>query len=202
MRILLKRVLTLALLGHLFLLNNSFAKQISREVNFSSFEEAAKAAHLTWIVESTKVGLFSSDVSGYVLNYRYQADYDEDNKILRNMVLSFPISAMNSDSESRDEKLHKLCMGAPDFKEIVVTIAGPIFLKDYKRRNYSGIVNIRGKNKDFVISFKPTFEQQHFTLRGESEWSLKKMEIPDPSIAVAKLSDEIRLKISLSHTLN
>lgn len=177
----------------------SFAASIEREVNFKNFEDAEKAAHLTWIVESTKVGLFSSDVYGYVLSYKYSADFDKANMILREMTLKFPITAMNSDSESRDEKLHNKCMGAKEYKEVVVKIKGPIFLKDKRERTYEGTALIRGKEKPFNISFAPNIENNQLTLKGKSTWSLKTMEIPDPSISVAKLSDEIRLNISLSH---
>ena len=177
------------------------AEEISHAVKYSDFEQAKKSGDLTWVVESTKVGLFSSDVYGYVLNYNYSADFDKENMILRNMKLTFPIEAMNSDSESRDGKLHTLCMGMPKYKEINVNIAGPIFLKDHKKRSYQGTVNIRGKTKEFTINFQPELSEKHFVLKGDSQWSLKKMEIPDPSIAVAKLSDEIRLLINLSHNL-
>ncbi len=179
----------------------TFAAPIEREVNFKNFEDAEKAAHLTWIVESTKVGLFSSDVYGYVLSYKYSADFDKANMILREMTLKFPITAMNSDSESRDEKLHNKCMGAKEFKEIIVKLKGPIFLKEKRERTYEGTVFIRGKEKPFRISFAPNTENNQFTLKGKSTWSLKAMEIPDPSISVAKLSDEIRLNVSLSHPI-
>jgi len=178
------------------------AKILKGEVSFTSFGEAEKVAHLTWIVESTKVGLFSSDVYGYVLNYRYSTEYDEENKILRNMEISFPIKAMNSDNESRDEKLHTICMGLPTHENIVVKIAGPLFLKDKRARAYTGVVTIRGKEKPFTISMTANETSKFIGLKGEAKWSLKKMEIPDPSIAVAKLSDEIRINLSLEVPLN
>lgn len=191
----------LILVIFIFLSQSVFAEMIQNEINFKNFEDAEKAAHLTWIVESTKVGLFSSDVYGYVLTYKYSAEFDKENKILRDMTLKFPINAMNSDSESRDEKLHNKCLGSSEYKEIVVTIKGPIFLKDKRERDYQGSVLIRGQEKPFKISFTPSLDEKSLTLKAESQWSLKAMEIPDPSIAVAKLSDEIRLKISLSHPL-
>jgi hypothetical protein len=185
-----------------FLLSQGLlAEMIQNEISFKDFEEAEKTAHLTWIVESTKVGLFSSDVYGYVLSYKYSADLDKENKILRDMTLRFPINAMNSDSESRDEKLHNKCLGVNEYKEVVVKIKGPIFLKDKRKREYQGTVLIRGKEKPFKISFIPSLDEKALTLKAHSSWSLKTMEIPDPSIAVAKLSDEIRLNISLTHPL-
>ncbi|MCR9205562.1 MAG: hypothetical protein NXH75_13345, partial [Halobacteriovoraceae bacterium] len=84
---------------------------------------------------------------------------------------------------------------------IIVKVKGPIFLKDKRKREYQGTVLIRGKEKPFTISFTPNLEENRLTLKAQSQWSLKALEIPDPSIAVAKLSDEIKLNISLSHPL-
>lgn len=177
------------------------ADLLKGEVHHDSFSNAEKASELVWIVESTKVGLFSSDVYGYVLHYEYKGDLDKENGILRNMELVFPITSMNSDSESRDEKLHNKCMGAKEFKSITVKIPGPLFLKDKREREYAGSVMIRGKEKSFKIKMSPDYDGEKLIIKGNTTWSLKGMEIPDPSIAVAQLSDEIRLKIKLNPSL-
>lgn len=191
------RIITFTIL--LIFTSTCFAGPITGEYKSPSFEQAENEAHLTWIVESTKVGLFASDVYGYVLNYNYQGDYDEQNQILRDLTLTFPIEAMNSDSEGRDEKLHNKCLGKEEFKVITVKIPGPLFLKDKRKNKVKGTVVIRGKEKSFEIDLQSTLEEGTIKLVGESTWSLKELEIPDPSIAVAKLSDEIRLKINLFH---
>lgn len=183
------------------LMTNALAVEIQGERKFNDFKEAQNANEIRWTVESTKVGLFSSDVDGYVLNYSYSADFDEENLILRDLKLTFPIQAMNSDNSSRDDKLHHLCLGLNEFKNIVVYIQGPIFLNDKRQRTYAGTARIRGQDKPFTIAIQNTLEDTTNTLRGESEWSLKSMEIPDPSIAVAKLSDHIQLNINIKHNL-
>lgn len=185
----------------IFFQNPIKAIEITGEYSFSDFEKAKKAAHLTWIVESTKVGLFSSDVYGYVLSYKYSGEHNEKDQTLKNLVLSFPIEAMNSDSESRDEKLHTLCMGRPTYDEIKVVIPGPIDLQEEGELFYKGKVMIRGKEKPFGLKASAIIENGKLTFKGKSTWSLKKMEIPDPSIAVAKLSDEIRIRFNIPHTL-
>ncbi len=180
------------------------AEEISGKKTFPDFSAAEKAAHLTWIVESTKVGLFSSDVYGHVLDYEYSADYDEKTATLKNLTLSFPIVAMNSDSESRDSKLHTLCMGSPTYDKIKVVLPGPISLKEKRKRVYQGQAYIRGKVKPFTIKALAKIineeGQRVLHFEGKSVWSLQKMEIPDPSIAVAKLSDAIRINFSVPHT--
>lgn len=195
MKVLSKIVFIFALLGNLN------ATEIQGQKVYPNFDKAKESGDLTWIVESTKVGIFSSDVDGYVLNYQYSANYDEKNNILRNMVLRFPIKHMNSDNDTRDEKLHNLCLNEAKFKEIVVKIPGPLFLNQKSAKDYSGSVLIRGKEKPFTISLSPKIEKDLFQISGETTWSLKEMEIPDPSIAVATLSDEIRIKINIKHSL-
>lgn len=200
MKALMKALKTLIIFSTLSL--STQAKLLKGEVSFTNYGDAEKRAHLTWIVESTKVGLFSSDVYGYVLNYRYSADYNPENGILRNMEISFPIKAMNSDNESRDEKLHTKCMGFPEYENITVKVSGPLFLTDKKERSYQGIALIRGKEQPFTINMTANENTQIINVKGSTIWSLKKMKIPDPSIAVAKLSDDIRLNISLEVPMN
>lgn len=178
------------------------AESFEKEIKHKTFEEAQKAQDIVWTVESTKVGLFSSDVDGYVLNYKYSGNLDKENLILRNMTLTFPISQMNSDSASRDNKLHNKCLGKDQYKNIVVKLTGPIFLKEKRQRVYDGTVLIRGKNKPFKIKIKPSISNNHLVLVAQTTWSLKQLEIPDPSIAVAKLSDDIRININISHKIN
>ena len=159
-------------------------------------EESSEYLH--FIVESTKVGIFSSDVDGYVKDYSYSAKYDDKNEIIREMKIIFQVKSMDTDNESRDEKLHNLCMSHKKFPQVVLSVPGPLFLKGAKPYKYEGVALIRGKKKPFTIELVVEKQQNGKTIiSGESAWSLKDMEISDPSIAVATLSDEIRIKIKI-----
>ncbi|GEM_PF-1642352 len=177
------------------------AEIITGTSQFDNFEKAQESQeHLKFTVESTKVGLFSSDVDGYVLGYKYTADYDEKNEVLRDLKLGFLIEKMDTDHEGRDTKLHSLCMGLPTYKKIKISFVGPVFLKEKKATTLNGTVAIRGKEKPFTMETTLILMDKKLTIKGKSIWSLKEMEIPDPSIAVAKLSDEIRLDVLLTHS--
>ncbi|MCF8060765.1 MAG: hypothetical protein K9K67_15790 [Bacteriovoracaceae bacterium] len=176
------------------------AEVITGSKSFDSYQLAQEAKdHLKFTVESTKVGIFSSDVDGFVLRYNYKADYDEKNGVLKDLELVFLIKDMNTDHQGRDTKLHTQCMGMPEFQSINVLFNGPIFIKDKKPQKLAGIVVMRGKEKPFIMMASLNFLEKTLSVSGQSVWSLKEMEIPDPSIAVAKLSDEIRLDIKLTH---
>lgn len=171
------------------------------KIQYDSFEKAKKSGdnQLKFIVTSTKVGLFSSDVDGYVKNYSYRADYDEKNHILRNMVITIQTAAMDTDGEGRDEKLHNLCLSHKDYPTIEVKLLGSLYLESKRPSMMKGEVLIRGKKKPFSMEVENGFDDKGFFVKGKTTWSLKGMEIPDPSIAVAKLSDDIRIHFSFRH---
>tara|TARA_R110002072_G_scaffold534_6_gene3945 strand:+ start:122945 stop:123484 length:540 start_codon:yes stop_codon:yes gene_type:complete len=173
-----------------------------KAITYSNFEEAKAApTQLKFIVESTKAGIFSSDVDGYVKSFSYSYNFDKKNMIMRNMEIKFKAQSMDTDGESRDEKLHNLCMSYKEYPEVIVKVQGPLFLKDAKSRTYSGVAIVRGKEKNFKITISQKLENGQLKVTGNTSWSLKEMEIPDPSIAIAKLSDEIRIQFQINESL-
>ena len=196
-----KLFLIISILTSLLISGEIFAaEELKGNLSFSNYEQASVASsQLKFTVVSTKVGLFSSEVDGYVKAFSYRSGYDSQNKILRDMTISFDPKMMDTDGESRDEKLHAKCMEADKYPTLKVVIKGPAFLKDMRERTYAAKVYIRGKEKDAQVKMKTSYDENtgEIKVMGESTWSLQQMEIPDPSIAVAKLSDEIVIRFQL-----
>jgi polyisoprenoid-binding protein YceI len=169
-----------------------FAQDKARKYQYSSFEEASKAApSLKFIVESTKVGLFSSDVPGFVKKFTASARL-EKNK-LSNLEIKFNVADMDSDDSSRDTKLHTLCLSKDKYPQLKVSIPGPHIL-DEGEKERDAVFNIRGKDKKIKIKLKLERVGEKIIASGKANLSLKALEIPDPSIAIAKLSDLIRIE--------
>lgn len=181
-------------------LNSVFAQNIKGGFSFSNYDQAKNSdTHLKFTVVSTKVGLFSSEVDGYVKAFQYEAQYDDKNQILRQMTLRFDPKMMDTDGESRDEKLHAKCMEADKYPELKVVIESAAFLKDKREQTYNSKVFIRGQEFEVPVKMKVSFDEdsQQIIVVGSSLWSLQALGIPDPSIAVAKLSDEITINFQL-----
>lgn len=179
----------------IFLSKAIFAAEISQSFTAKDFNEAKSAdSYLKFIVESTKVGLFSSDVDGYALAFKASAQ--ENSKGLSQLKVSFPAKSMNTDDSSRDEKLHNLCMSADQYPEVTVFIPDTIPLNGEKQV-VDARFTIRGKEKISPLSITLTTEGKNVIAVGKTVISLKEMEIPDPSIAVAKLSDDIRIEFKI-----
>ena len=174
---------------------------LSKEVNFSVNNETFSSAknnrnQLQFSVTSTKVGLFSSDVPGYVKNFNVKYDINNE-MMIHNAKISFSIDSMDTDNTSRDEKMKNQCLGMSQFQKIEVRINKPFSLKDIDEFNIPGEVLIRGKWNPITIAIVVKKVEKELMLRIASEWSLQKLSIPDPSILVAKLSDEIKINASI-----
>jgi polyisoprenoid-binding protein YceI len=195
----------LTVIFFIFVLTNSLisfthAQPLKGGFSFSNYDQAENSdTQLKFTVVSTKVGLFSSDVDGYVKSFQYTANFDDKNLILRDMEIKFDPKMMDTDGEARDEKLHTLCLEADKYPEVKVLIKGPTFIKDKKDVTYSSTVLIRGKEFEVPVKMKTIYDEQsaQIIVMGTSQWSLKGLQIPDPSIAVATLSDEIDIKFQL-----
>jgi hypothetical protein len=178
------------------------AKLISGEVKRSSFEDAkGSPSYLKFILKTTKVFLLKSDVDGYVKKFKYTFDYNEENNIIRNMKIVLQTVSMDTDNDDRNTKLHNLCMSYKEYPLVSVKIRGPVFLNESRERGYPGKVVIRGENKNVSVKLKHSIKNGSLMITGMSLWSLKEMDIPDPSILLAKLADEVQIDIKISTKL-
>jgi len=174
---------------------------LSKEVNFSVNNDTFSSSknnrnQLQFSVTSTKVGLFSSDVPGYVKNFNVKYDIRNE-MMIQNANISFAIDSMDTDNTTRDEKMKNLCLGMSQFQRIEVRINKPFSLKDNDEFNIPGEVLIRGKWNPVTMNIVVKKMEKELMLGISSQWSLQKLSIPDPSILVAKLSDEIKINATI-----
>lgn len=187
----------------LLLMPRSFAENIKAHFEYKDWDQAENAQNrLQFVVESVKAGFIASDVDGYAKKFSYSADFDQKKLILKRIRMVIEVNSMDTDNQSRDEKLHNLCMSYKDFPRLELGLDEEISIKNPQTQTYQGWVNIRGKKKKFSIELTSKLEEGILSIEGKSEWSLKEMEIPDPSIFIAKLSDSIRIHIKIQEKIN
>jgi hypothetical protein len=177
----------------LLLLLSFSALALQNKISSQTYDEAkAKTTQLEFMVTSTKVGIFTSYVYGYVKEFNYFAA--RAGNTLTNMKVEFSVNSMTTDHGDRDEKLHNLCMSSDKYPMLVMTIPGPLKLEEGLPQELEGVALIRGKQKTFKV--QAVYTKKLVVLN--STWSLKEMEIPDPSIAVATLGDDIKIKVQIN----
>ena len=173
----------------LFLCFNLFA--LEQDFNSPSFEQASESQNfLKFQIESTKVGLFTSKVDGYVKEFK--AQYDWKDRQIHNAKISFKVKSL--DTDSRNEKMWDLFLDYKKSPALVVTLKETIKLGTHK---YKASMNVRGKEKDIILSIQAYLEKDMLFINGKALTGFSLLEMPDPSIAVASVADGIKLEFSL-----
>jgi len=176
-----------------------YSKNLDVDFQYKSYEEAKKSNNrLEFKVISTKAGMFSSDVFGYVKSFRYSAEISAESLLVKNAKLIFPIQSMDTDNSMRDEKMKNLCLGMKQYGQVELIFNQPFTLNLNKSIDVQALAKIRGKLKPVTVSLKTEKSDGTIKIKASSAWSLKKLEIPDPSIFIAKLSDEISINVLLN----
>lgn len=186
-------ILLTTLLLSTHLIAGEWVTQIKRE-DFGSAKNNSE--YIRFEVFSTKVGIFTSRVPGYVLEANAVAEVGADE--VKNMKLILNSKSLNTDGESRDEKLHGLCLEVEKYPEIEVSIKEGLALNS--EQTMPAIIKVRGKEKPIQVKVKVEKKDTEMFATGEALLSVSQLEIPDPSIAVAKLDDKINIffKLKLS----
>lgn len=165
------------------------AKEVRGHFTTKDFDSGIKNTNkLTFEGESTKMGLITTKWNGVVKDFSVK--FEEDGKTVKEIEIVFPITSMDTDNDSRNEKMQNICLGAPEYKDIRVKIPGPIIL-DGKENIYPGSILIRGKDKPVDVKLTANQVGEKIIATGSAQLSFKNLEIPDPSIFVAKVSDVI-----------
>lgn len=184
-----------------------YAVEIQRSYKFKDFDSAnTQQSYLKFMVKNTKVGLITSEVEGVVTDFSWKGTLDTKNKILREIELSLQVGSMTTNHEERDEKLQSFCLNKDKYPLIKLKLKGPIFLNGARKQVLNGSAFIRGVEKPISLELfsrsKGSQNNQTFEVYGETLWSFKEMEIPDPSILVAKLSDEIKVSFKITDSFS
>jgi len=175
---------------YLFLcLNFAHGREITLESK--DFEEAQKQeSYFKFIGESKKFGLISTSFEGYAK--KFTLSFDERDNLLENISLVIDLKKLDTDNDSRNEKMWDLCLNTKEFPSLKIKIE-KITLSE-ESQTLKGLMEVRGSIIDIPIKIKKINSHQ---FEGESHFKLSQAKIPDPSIAIASVNDEFQIKFSL-----
>lgn len=185
------------LLLFILFVNLANASNLSGRIKHDNYEVAEESENqLMFSIESVKAGLFSSTHVGYVKSFDYNVDLSK--KKLKNMRISFDVKEMDTDNSIRDEKLHNECMKINEHPRLIIEIIDEVEISELEKgKKIEGKVKILGKEKRFIAQISGELEEDELEVNVESVWGFKEMEIPDPSILIAKVKNEIQIKLNL-----
>lgn len=161
--------------------------------DFDNFDKASKSSnYIRFDMESTKAGIVTTSFNGFVK--KYKINYDIKEKTLSNISVSFKGNHLDTDNESRNKKMYNKCLDTTNYPEIIVKLSESVKLEENKK--YKGIIIIRGKSKPIEIDLQTKLVGNQFKVSGSSVVKISELEIPDPSIWIASVRDEIELKFN------
>ncbi len=170
--------------------NHTFAKTLT--LQNSSYEIAEKSANfIRFDMKSTKIGLITTSFTGFVKNAKI--DYEESPTAYKNIAVSFLGRDLDTNISGRNEKMWSLCLETEKHSQIVLKI--PEISKVTAPFKVAAEITVRGKTYPIQIEVGEVSEQ---IISGQADLSLKGLDIPDPSILVAKVKDLIQIRFHLS----
>lgn len=182
-KILSKSFLIAVMLGTSFYIN---AEQIS--LDYKNYDEALRGQNtIKFDMESTKAGIITTGFSGVVK--KGTLDYLKKDNNYTDVKLLIPVKEIDTDVSGRNEKMWDLCFSADKFSNIEVTFSR-IALADNKA---TGTINVRGESYPVSISYSVENKDGKQKFQFKTTLSIKDLKIPDPSIFIAKVRDEIEL---------
>ncbi|WP_412471143.1 YceI family protein [Halobacteriovorax sp. RT-2-4] len=163
-------------------------------LKYDNFEQAANAQNrIIFNMSSTKAGLITTDFQGVVKGAKIT--YTKDGMgSYKDISIQIDAKKLDTDNESRNEKMYEKCLEVEKNPHINVHIPGPIRLGELNK----GTIEVRNKKHsiDIFIERLASADGQ-MSLVGKAVLSLKKLEIPDPSIWIATVHDEIEVNFYL-----
>ena len=143
---------------------------------------------------STKIGLITTSFVGYAK--KFSINYELEGKMVKTARITLSIDHFDTDSDGRNETLKTDCFNYKKFPEIMILVTDPIPI-DGKEHSIPAIMNLRGTDKPILVKVKAQRDGRKMTADITGIVSLANLEIPDPSILVAKVHDQVELKAHL-----
>lgn len=183
------------ILATLLLTNTVLARTYTLDRKNDDYQSCVKNdEYFRFKIENTKFGIYSSKISGYAKNYQIQTTL-KDNKFT-NSKLVFKVKDLDTDDSERNQKLWEYCLLASKHPLIEINVKETLVPGI---NSHSGTITIRGKTHPIVmnIDINKNTKQNKYIIKGNATTGFQTLEIPDPSISIAKVSDEIWIDFAL-----
>lgn len=145
-------------------------------------------------MKSRILGVIPLSFYGLVKKFQVIGKMDSDHFEMLSII--FPIKSMDTNIDSRNQKMHSYLMSEKTSTSITVTLNGPIPF-DGKEYMHKGFIHIKGQATP--ISVKLTLEKKDdiLVLKGVSLLSLVRLRVPEPSAMFASVDSAVNISLYL-----
>jgi polyisoprenoid-binding protein YceI len=171
----------------LYLFSSSlFAAPLAQKTfHTNHFIEAKKAeSFLKFKNTSKQLGFIKHEYEGYALDFKIQFQANKDH--YTDLKVDIPVNSIDTDNADRNKKMREFCFESNKYPYLTISSNSPIKFSE-KEQIVEAQINLRGIEKPIQISLQADTKE----IRGNARLSFKALEIPDPSIAIASIQDDI-----------
>ncbi len=188
-----KRLIPFIIMLTITIFNPLSAKE--QVYKFKNYEEAKKAEDfIRFAGSSTKFGLITTGFDGYAKDFK--VNYDLTGNQLSGLDVIVVASELDTDVNSRNEKMVKDILNKEKFPAINVKIPEKVLLTEGEQ-TISMQFTVKDKQVTKPVKVKVENVAGRFHITGSADLGIKELSLPDPSIAIAKVRDEIELNFSI-----
>lgn len=163
----------------------AFADVQNISLSSANYKEAAAAQqYLRFDMKSTKAGLITTSFTGFVK--KANVSFQDEANAFSNVTVSFNSEDMDTDVDGRNEKMWGKCLDSKKHPQIVVRIAK--IEKNKTPQTIPAVIQLLGHEHTFQIQVSKVDEK---VIEGTAVLGLKELGIPDPSIFIASVKNEV-----------
>lgn len=154
----------------------------------SNYQDAVRSDNfIKFVGESTKLGFITSSFDGFVKNMPIHYEIDQD--ILKNISIVIDVKSLDTNNDSRNKKMHNLCLNVDKYPTIEATLLSPINLNSEREGNTN--ISLKMMNKDIKtpLKYKIIKNNDIYIISFQGRFSFKEAGIIDPSISIAKVHE-------------
>jgi methyltransferase len=143
---------------------------------------------------STKLGFITTSFDGYAK--KVSVHYERKNELVTNLKVEIPVDQLDTDLSARNEKMLKEILAHNTHPTITVQSMSPITLKE-GQQEVELVYVIKGQSTTKKTTITMTKQDQIYLIKGHTSVGLKELNLPDPSIAIAKVRDLFDLSFAI-----
>ena len=170
---------------------SSIAHSTEIEVKYNNYEDAQKSSpYIRFSSTSTKLGFITTSFDGFAKSFKY--NYELEGKNLKSIIITIDAKSFDTDSNGRNEKMNDEILNSKEFAQIIAKLKMPLELNEGSFTT-AGTFIIKNFEFNKPIKYEIKKINNKFQIKGSTTISLKEAQLPDPSIAIAKVRDDFDL---------
>lgn len=167
-----------------------FAK--TQNFKSASYKEAKQSeSFIRFDMTSTKLGIITTSFDGYVKQFTLDGDLQQDS-LAEGARVEFSVADLDTNTESRNEKMWNHCLDTKNHPKIHLVLNKGLPL-GRETSVIPAMIFIRGYEKPLVLTGKGQKTTKGVEFDFSGDLSIKDLGIPDPSIVIASVRDNIKV---------